>query len=434
MVRVAIELLIALALLGANGFFVATEFAIARLRPTQVGAWLEAGRPGARSVRHAVDNIDAYLAACQLGITIASLGLGVLGEKALHHLLEPVLGDAARVGSIGIASALAFSVITLLHVVVGELAPKSVAISRTGPTALLVAPPMRAFYLLTKPLVDAFNGLGNLLLRPFGIPPAREAGHAPHSEAELRALVRESGGEGMIEVEEQRFTEAALSFDDRRVREVMTPRSDISSIDTESKPQQVVLRTLETGHTRLPVVPAGGSLEDAVGVIHAKDLLRISLDGTADPDELRAITRPLPRVHDGVILPEVLRLLRREQQHLALVEDEHATVVGLVTMEDVLEAFVGEIEDEFDPAHHEHSEREPGAPVDLAGDAPTREVERELDIELGDLHESTIGGYLVERLGRLPARGERVDCGDWSAEILAVSEGRVAAVRVARRG
>ena len=429
----AIELLIALALLGANGFFVATEFALARLRPTQVGAWLEAGRPGARSVRHAVDHIDAYLAACQLGITIASLGLGVLGEEALHHLLEPVLGETARVGSIGIASALAFAVITLLHVVVGELAPKSVAISRTGPTALLVAPPMRAFYLVTKPLVDVFNGLGNLLLKPFGIPPAREAGHAPHSEEELRAIVRESGGQGMIEVEEQHFAEAALSFDDRRVREVMTPRPEISWIDTESKPQEAVLRTLETGHTRLPVVPVGGSLEDAIGVIHAKDLLRVSLDGTADADELRAMARAIPRVHDGVVLPEVLRLLRREQQHLALVEDEHRTVVGLVTMEDVLEALVGEIEDEFDAAGEAHSEREPGAPVDLPGDRPVRDLEQELDIELGDLHESTISGYLLERLGRLPERGERVDCDDWSAEILAVTDGRVAAVRVVRR-
>ena len=350
----AVELLIALALLAANGFFVATEFSLARLRPTQVDEWLEKGRPGARSVRHGVENIDAYLAACQLGITVASLGLGVIGEEAVHDLLEPLLGDTARIGSIGIASALAFALITVLHVVVGELSPKSVAIARTGPTALIVAPPMRAFYIATKPLVDLFNGMGNLLLKPFGIPPARESGHAPHSEAELHALVRESAGEGMIDREEQRYAEAALAFDDTRVREVMVPRADIEWIDTETKPRDVVLRILDTGRTRLPLCPPGGALEESKGFVHAKDLLRVSLDGAADAAELEAIARPLPRVGDGLMLPEVMRVMRRQQQHLALVDDEHGTVVGLVTLEDVLEELVGEIVDESDrpPGRH----------------------------------------------------------------------------------
>jgi CBS domain containing-hemolysin-like protein len=180
-----LDLLIAGALVLANAFFVASEFALARMRPTQMSEIELQRRPGARSLRHAVEHLDAYLAACQLGITIASIGLGVVGESAFENLLEPVLGAEAEVGGIAVAAALAFGLITVLHVVAGELAPKSVAISRTLETALRVAAPMRIFYMATKPLVDIFNGLGNLALRPFGIPPAREAGHAPHSEQEL---------------------------------------------------------------------------------------------------------------------------------------------------------------------------------------------------------------------------------------------------------
>ena len=183
----AADLVLALALVLANAFFVAAEFAIARLRPTQVFELARDRRPGARSAQHAVEHIDSYLSACQLGITLASLGLGAVGERAFHGLLEPLLGDNARIAGFGLASAIAFLIITMLHVVLGELAPKSAAISRTVPIALALAPIMRGFYFVTKPLVDLFNGLGNLVLKPFGIPPASEAGHAPHSERRAAA-------------------------------------------------------------------------------------------------------------------------------------------------------------------------------------------------------------------------------------------------------
>ncbi|HEY1565677.1 MAG TPA: CNNM domain-containing protein [Solirubrobacteraceae bacterium] len=196
------DLLIASALVLANAFFVASEFALARMRPTQLSELEDARRRGARSLRHAVTHLDAYLAACQLGITIASIGLGVVGKSAFERLLGPVLGPEAELAGVAVAAGLAFALITVLHVVLGELAPKSVAISRTVQTALWVAVPMRAFYLATKPLVDLFNGLGNLVLRPFGIPPAGEAGHAPHSEQELRELLVQSSEHGLITLED----------------------------------------------------------------------------------------------------------------------------------------------------------------------------------------------------------------------------------------
>ncbi len=189
-----VDLILTIALLAANFLFVGTEFAITRLRPTQLKELERKGRPGAKSARHAVEHIDAYLSACQLGITLASVGLGVVGKPYFEHLLHPLVGNAAAAAGFTIAAALGYSVVTLLHVVIGELAPKSLAISRTVPVALIFAPLTRLFYLVTKPVVDLFNGMGNLLLKPFGIPPAREVGHAPHTEDELRELLREKFG------------------------------------------------------------------------------------------------------------------------------------------------------------------------------------------------------------------------------------------------
>ncbi|HKH20316.1 MAG TPA: CNNM domain-containing protein, partial [Gammaproteobacteria bacterium] len=175
------DLIFTIALLAANFVFVGSEFAITRLRPTQLGELERRGTPGAKSARHAIEHIDAYLSACQLGITVASIGLGVVAEPFFHGLLAPLLGKSAAIGGFAVATALSFSTVTLLHVVIGELVPKSLAISRTVRVALLFTPPMRLFYLLTKPVVDLFNGMGNMLLKPFGIPPAREVGHAPHT-------------------------------------------------------------------------------------------------------------------------------------------------------------------------------------------------------------------------------------------------------------
>ena len=303
----AIELIVAIALVIANGFFVATEFAIARLRPTQVEEFELAGRPGAASVRHAVEHIDAYLAACQLGITVASLGLGVVGEPVFEDVFHGLLGDAAPVAGFALASVLAFGLITVLHVVVGELSPKSLAIARTSSTALWVAP-MRLFYILTRPLVDCFNWLGNLLLKPFGIPPAREAGHAPHTEGELRAIMRESRSEGLIDPADQELTENVFEFGDRRVRDVMTPRGEIDYLTTEDDLRGAIARAIETGHTRLPLISHSAGLDEPLGMVHAKDLLPASQDTRAHP--LTELARPLDRVSESALISDEMTPVR----------------------------------------------------------------------------------------------------------------------------
>jgi CBS domain containing-hemolysin-like protein len=416
----AARIVLALVLVGLNGFFVAVEFGIARLRPTQAEEFAHEGRPGSKAVLHAVNHIDSYLSACQLGITICSLGLGALGEPAFHALLEPLLGDAAEIAGIGIASALSFLIITTLHVVLGELAPKSAAIARTPPIVLALTPAMRIFYFATKPIVDGLNWLGNVVLKPFGVPPASEAGHQPHTEDELRSLLRESSRQGTIGQEEQQLSEAALVFGDLRAREVMRPRAEIAYVLTSDSPRRVAERVVETGHTRLPLCEPAGALDAAVGVLNAKDLLPVGLAAEAVVD-LRAIARPIAHVAESARVDRVLRDMRRERRHLGLVHDEHGTVVGLVTLEDILEEIVGEIEDEFDPERTDPI-RVDGGTVLIDGAASAREVAERLGFELEGHHETTIGGYLSEELGRVPRPGEEVVLHERRFKVLAVDE------------
>ena len=412
----------ALLLVAANGFFVATEFAIARIRPSQIDGLEDGGRPGARSLRHAVDNLDAYLAACQLGITVSSIALGIVGKPAFEAVFEPIfgpLGDWAYAFSF----AFAFGTVTLLHVVFGELAPKSLAIARNTRTALAIAPPMRFFYLATKPLVDFFNWLGNLVLKPFGVPAAREVGHAPHSEDELRALLRQSLAEGLIDPDEREFAENVFGFGDRRARQIMVPRREVDLITTDGTLREAAARATETGHTRLPLVEPESGLDGAIGVVNAKDILRALMEDAGT--RLTDLARPLKRVSASVLVDELLRDLRRDRQHVALVVDEHGTVIGLVSLEDILEEIVGDISDEFDRDEGETVEWRDGSLV-VDGSAPIHLVADELEMEISDAHEATIGGHVLELLGRLPEPGEVVEIDGHRARVTGVDDARIA--------
>jgi CBS domain containing-hemolysin-like protein len=417
----ALGLIASLALVAANGFFVATEFAIARIRSTQVNELVEQGRPGASSLRHAVDNLDAYLAACQLGITISSIGLGIVGEPVFEAALEPIFGPLGNY-SYAVSFGVAFAIITLLHVVLGELAPKSLAIARNVRTALLIAPPMRLFYLSARPFIDFFNFLGNLVLKPFGVPPAREVGHAPHSEDELMLLLEQSLAEGLIDPEEREYAENIFEFGERRARQIMVPRPEIVYVTTADGPREAAERALESGHTRLPLCEAEGGLDAVIGLVNAKDLLRAFLDG--GNGDLRSLERPIKLVSESMLIDELMRELRVERQHVALVVDEHGTTIGLVTLEDVLEEIVGEISDEYDVEAAELLSHENGVLV-VDGSAPIHLVAEELAVEISDPDEATIGGHVVELLGRVPEPGEVVEIDGLTARISAVEDTRI---------
>jgi CBS domain containing-hemolysin-like protein len=423
----ALSLVAAFVLVGLNAFFVATEFAVTRIRHSQVIELEKAGRPGAKAALHAVEHIDSYLAACQLGITVASIGLGALAEPAFEHLLEPLVGKFAPGISVGLSLALALVIVTMLHVVLGELAPKSLAIARTTRVVLVLAPPMRIFYLTTKPLVDAFNGLGNLVLKPFGIPPAREVGHAPHTEDELRMLLAQSVREGLIETYEREFAENVLVFGDLRARQVMVPRRDVDFLVVGDSIMQAVERASGSLHTRLPLCEAEDGLDDPVGVVNFKELLRLALEGVET--DLTDLARPLVRVSESTLVDQVLREMRSRRQHMALVVDEYGTTVGLVTLEDILEEIVGEFEEGEDGEHDADIRREEGTLL-IQGSALLGDVEDELGIEIENTGEATIGGHLIELLGRVPEAGEVVELEGHQVTILAVDEARIESLRI----
>lgn len=343
-----LQAIAALALLAGNFFFVAVEFSITRIRPTMVSELVEKGATGARALHHGVENIDNYLSACQLGITFCSIGLGIAGEPLVREAFELILpgGKYLGVAATTFAFVLAYGTVSMFHVVIGELAPKSLAIARTRPTGLTLLPPMRVFYAATKPIVDSFNWLGNLILRPFGIPPASEAQAEPHSEQELEELIAESERRGLLEPEEQEFAKGAFHFGDRRARDVMVPRREVAVLDAGLDLREATTRAARSGRRRLPLVEADGELDRPLGVVNLTDLARSLAEGS--DAKLAELARPLHEASDATLLDDLLEELRGRDEQIALVRDERGTARGVVTLEDIFEEIVGEIRSEFD--------------------------------------------------------------------------------------
>jgi putative hemolysin len=330
----------------ANAYFVATEFALVAVRRSQLKLWVQSGKHGARAAQQAVEHLDDAIAATQLGITLASLGLGWLGEPTVAALLEPVFaaagfGEARYVHTAAVA--VGFSVITFLHVVVGELAPKALALDRPGPVALACAGPLLIFGRVFRPALVVMNGAGNAIVRLFGVERVT-SGHAIHSPEELSLLVDEAREAGAIRADTGRLLGNVFRLARTRVRDVMVPRDRIYAVERASPIDQVLEEVRDQGYTRIPV--CDGGLDNVRGVLHAKDLFHLYAERRLFvlDDLLRAMGEMPP---DLSVL-EALRRFRRRRTHIAVVREPGGPVVGLVTLEDVLEEIVGEIEDEHD--------------------------------------------------------------------------------------
>jgi CBS domain containing-hemolysin-like protein len=342
----AFGLLAIVALILANAYFVATEFALVAVRRSQIQLWQAEGRRGAGAAARAVARLDDSIAATQLGITLASIGLGFLGEPALVRLLAPLLdrlGAASAVSGHTIAFAIAFATITFLHVVAGELAPKALALDRPGPVALACARPLLVFGRLFGPILHLMNGAGNLLVRALGARPAGEAGRV-HSPEELRLLVREAREAGAIRPETGRILGNVFAIAKTRVRDVMVPRERVFAIPRQLGAEELLDRLREEGYTRLPVYD--GSLDRIVGVLHTKDLFHLYAKQRVVV--LADAIRPFLEMPPETSIANALRRFRRARSHLAVVRQPGGPVEGIVTLEDVLEEIVGEIEDEHD--------------------------------------------------------------------------------------
>lgn len=338
-------LLVTLLLVLANGFFVAAEFAIVKVRASQIELRAQAGSRTAKMAQSLIAHLDEYLSATQLGITLASLGLGWVGEPIVSRLL---IGAMHIVGytpdpelAHSIALPLAFVFITFMHIVFGELAPKSLAIQRPESTTLALAYPLRIFYLIFKPAIMSLNWVANKTLSVFGIEPAHDH---HHSGEELRLLLEQGREGGTIEEAEHELIENVFEFADTIVKEVMVPRTAIIGLDITHPPEELIKIVIEDGYTRMPVYD--GSIDDIVGVVYSKDLIALLMHDNLII--LQDLIRPPYFIPETKLISELLREFQHRQIHLAIVVDEFGGTAGLVTMEDILEELVGEIQDEYD--------------------------------------------------------------------------------------
>jgi CBS domain containing-hemolysin-like protein len=417
-------LVAAVILVLINGFFVAAEFALVKVRPTQIDPYARRGERRGKVARHMVRHLDAYLSATQLGITLASLALGWIGEPAFAWLIEPLVlklpgASPAFVHSISLT--VAFLSITILHIVLGELAPKSLAIRKPEPTALWVALPLWLFFKITYPAIWVLNHTANLILRLFGIEPVTEA-EMGHDEEELRRLLAASTG-GSLSREKRRILDNVFTFASRPVRKIMVPRADVVYLSTQRTMEQNLALARGSGHTRLPL--AEGDLDNILGFIHIKDLFRRE----SLPGDLEAVRREIAFVPETLTLDRLLHRMRLESVHLAAVLDEYGGVSGIVTLENVLEEIVGEIQDEFDLELPEIVEKESGQ-WDVAGAMLVEDLETALAVEFSERDEDTVGGVVLSELGRSARPGDVVKLPPLVLVVSEVVGNRIRSLRV----
>ncbi|MFS0870613.1 hemolysin family protein [Paenibacillus xylanilyticus] len=344
--RYALNLVMVAFLIGLSAFFVAVEFALVRVRPSRIDQMIAEGNKRALAVKQAVANLDGYLSACQLGITITSLGLGWLGEPTVEKILHPVFESmhVPEAVSSFLSFVIAFASITYLHVVVGELAPKTIAIRKAETVALLTSTPIIWFNRIMYPFIWLLNGSANQLVKLFGIKPASEHEDA-HSEEELQIIINESFESGKINQAEFGYVSRIFAFDEMLAKEIMVPRTDMVCLYVNRTNEENLEIIREEQYTRFPVV--NESKDDIIGIINTKQFF-LELYGNDEPVDLSSLIQPVSAVHETTPVKDLLKKMQKDGVHIAVLVDEYGGTSGIVTIEDVLEQIVGEIRDEFD--------------------------------------------------------------------------------------
>lgn len=421
----ALKLIVAALCILANGFFVAAEFGLVKVRVTQLKTLAHKGEPRAAGALQILRQLDAYLSATQLGITLASLALGWLGEPALAQFIRPLLryaGVGSETVTHGVSFTIAFAIITMAHIVVGELAPKSLAIQRSEAVVLRISRPMRAFYFLTYPFLWVLNHLSNLTLRLFGLRPVQEEGAL--SPEEIRLVV--AGGQ--LEPATRELMERVLQGTDRPVRAIMVPRVDMATLSLADAPEKAMHIVRTDGYSRLPLIEEHDP-DKVVGYIYAKDLL---LGDGLPAGGLAALRRDILFVPENRKVGDVLEDFKRTHIPIAIVVDEYGGTSGLVTMEDALEEIVGELQDELDVEPPRVEKRDDGTLI-VDGLLPIAELES-LGIEVEPIEgHDILAGHIVSKLGRLARPGDTCRLGSYDAIVEDVRSRRVTRVRLVPR-
>jgi CBS domain containing-hemolysin-like protein len=428
-VDIGVRLAAVLALVLANGFFVAAEFSLISVRKTRIDQLVAEGSRMARPVRRALDNPDQFIAATQLGITMASLGLGWIGEPALASLLHPLFVHMPPTISVAtthsISVAIAFVIITSLHIVLGELAPKTVALQYAENTALIVAKPTELFLRAFKPFIRVLNGMGWAVVKMLGL--KASSGHGlVHSEEELKMLVTASHEAGVLEEEEQQMLHRVFHFNEFTAAEMMVPRTEMAAIRADATVGEVVDIVWRGRHTSLPVYR--GELDDIVGIMLVPDLVRALLSHPPNFN-IAAIAREALNVPETMKADELLRQMRRHRTHQAIVIDEYGGTAGIVTFERVMERIVGELGGDFGTAAPPIRALADGS-FEIDGLALVTDINERFGLNIDEETFTTIGGYILGRLGRRPTIGDVVEAGGRTLRVEAVDGLRVSRVRM----
>ncbi|MGG2201488.1 hemolysin family protein [Paenibacillus validus] len=392
---IALNLVLVVFLVFLNGFFVAAEFALVKVRQTRLQQLESEGNGKAKYALAVTKKLDAYLSSTQLGITLASLGLGWVGEPAISHLIVEPLFEMIGLAQAWYADALAifigFAVITFMHIVLGELAPKSLAIQKSEVTSLWLSAPLMLFYKLFYPIIYLLNGAANRLLHLIGVRPATEL-EAAHTEEEIRILMDQSAKSGHIDKDEMTLFDNIFEFSERVAREIMLPRTDMDCLFTELPFEENLNIVYETKHTRYPV--ATSDKDEIIGFVHIADML------TCEPKkshQLRDFVRPVLMVPESMEISHVLKMMQKKRSQLAIVIDEYGGTAGLITAEDILEEIVGEIHDEFDETERPEIEKI-GDAYSVDGRVLLEELDDMLGLGIEDEAVDSIGGWLFKEL------------------------------------
>jgi putative hemolysin len=436
---VLLRIIVVVLLVAANAFFVAAEFAMVSVRDTRIQQLIEQHRIGARTVQKIQQHLDEFLSAVQFGVTLASLGLGWAGEGTLAAIFQPWLANVpyARLYAHALAATLAFIVIAYLLVILGELVPKSLALERAERVALLVAGPMDVFMTLAHPFLRFMNRSANLVLRGFGSRLRRDGG--AHSADELKLIVTASRRLGLLPEAEEEMIHRALELANLTVRRIMVPRNNMFSLSIDLPLEEAMARVVEEQHSRVPVYDPQKGKESIVGLLYSKDLSRImhmrlaagQHEGQRSSGlKVRHLMRDVLFVPESKPVADLLTEFQRRKRHLAVVVDEFGSTSGLVTVEDVLEQLVGELEDEFDVAQLPVASLESGAVV-LDGSSNVRDLEVQYDITLPrDRGFETLAGFVLAQLGRIPKGGEAFEHDGRRYTVLQMEGHRIARVKI----
>lgn len=433
---VTFNFILVIALVLANGFFVASEFALVKVRRSRIESLAAEGDRSAIRLLGMLTNLNAYVSATQLGITLSSLGLGWLGEPAVASVLEPFLSQFAEMAGLPwlasgavlhtVSFAIAFSLITFLHIVFGELAPKTAALEISEKVSYFVAVPLQIFYKVFYYPIRLFDWAGTKTAKAFGLEPTGEHG-ASYSEDEIRALINASQEKGLLNEDERRLINQVFEFSETTVREAMVPRTEMVAIQAKCSLDEIVEAFRSHGYSRLPVYDE--SLDDIRGVIHSKDILRfINSPGSF---RLEKILQKPVYVVDAARLEDVLRQMQQEKFHFGFVVDEHGGVEGIITLEDLLEEIVGEISDEHDEEVNEQIHEQPDGSFVLDGGLAVRDLNKRLGLHL-PISEAytTIAGFLMSESGQILDEGDLVPFNGHTFEVEKAAKRRIIKVRM----